>query len=199
MKALKKRRVQGPTTGCWTNKDPCVEEKERVRQPAARYAHKKKEKKKNIYFHTHTSMHVGMYACMRSESESELANQLSGILRKTNKQTSIRVCLCMHVCRRSESESASHSSPPLFKGVRVISACVHARVPCVCWSYFADLSTVSVCLPVHIVTQTHTHTHTSNTANTDKYKSSNDRTPTLSLEHTISVPSHKKHTHSRKQ
>jgi hypothetical protein len=77
--------------------------------------------------HTHTSMHVGMYACMRSESESECANQLSGILKK---KKSIRVCLCMHVCRRSESESASHSSPPLFKGVRVISACVcaHARV-----------------------------------------------------------------------
>jgi hypothetical protein len=27
-------------------------------------------------------MHVGMYDCMRSESESELGNKLSGILRK---------------------------------------------------------------------------------------------------------------------
>jgi hypothetical protein len=97
----------------------------------------------------------------------------------------------MHVCMRSESDSASHSSPPLFKGVRVISACVRARVPSVCWYYFANLSTVSVCLPVHTVTQT--LTHTSNTKNTDKYKPSNDRTPTLSLKESISVHSHKKH------
>ncbi len=29
---------------------------------------------------------------------------------------------------------------------------------CVCWYYFANLWTVSVCLPVHTVTQKHTHT-----------------------------------------
>jgi hypothetical protein len=104
-------------------------------------------------------MHVGMYACMRSESESELANPLSGILRKANKQTSILVCLSMYVCMRSESDSASHSSPPQLKGVRVMSACVRARVPCVFRHYFANRSTVSVCLPVHIVTLKHTHTH----------------------------------------
>ena len=65
-----------------------------------------------IYMHTHTSMHVGMCDCMRSESESELGHQLSGILRKASKQTCILVCLCMYMCMRSESESASHSSPP---------------------------------------------------------------------------------------
>ncbi len=74
------------------------------------------------------SMHVGMYDCMRSESESELGNQLSGILRKTSKQTCILVRLCMYLCMRSESESASHSSPPQLKGVRVISACARAFV-----------------------------------------------------------------------
>ena len=75
-------------------------------------------------------MHVGMYDRMRSESESELANQLSGVLRKANKQTNVLlVCLCMHVYMRSESESASHSSPPQLKGARVISAC--ARALCV--------------------------------------------------------------------
>jgi hypothetical protein len=37
--------------------------------------------------------------------------------------------VCMYACLRSESESATHSSPPQLKGVRVISAC--ARV-CVC-------------------------------------------------------------------
>jgi hypothetical protein len=78
--------------------------------------------------HTHTSMQVGVYDCMRSDSESELGHQLSGILRNLNKQTCILVCLCMYVCLRSESESASHSSPLQLKGVRVISACMSARV-----------------------------------------------------------------------
>ena len=69
-------------------------------------------------------MHVGLRDCMRGESESEFGNQLSSILRKANKQTCILVCLCMYVCMRIESDSASHSSPPQLKGVRVISACV---------------------------------------------------------------------------
>ncbi len=72
-------------------------------------------------------MHVGLRDCMRSESESEFGNQLSGIIRKPNKQTCILVCLCMYVCIRSESESASHSSPPQLRGVRVISTCVCAH------------------------------------------------------------------------
>jgi hypothetical protein len=133
---------------------------------------------------------------MRSESESELGNQLSGILRKENKQTCILVCL--YVCMRSESESASHSSPPQLKGVRVISACVcaHARLR---WYYFANLSRLSLfvcrCTPWH----QHTHTNTSNTKNTGKYMSINDRKSTLSLNHSISVLSHEKHAHSPKR
>jgi hypothetical protein len=75
----------------------------------------------------HASTHVGMYDCMRSESESELGYQLSGRLRKVNKQTCMLVCLCMYMCMRSESASASHSSPPQLKSVRVISACVRTR------------------------------------------------------------------------
>ena len=96
-------------------------------------------------------------------NNSELGNQLSGTLRKANKQTCILVCLCMYVCMRIESESASHSSPPQLKRFRVISACVCARL---CWYYFANLSTVSVCLLVHTVTHTHTHTHTQATLKT---------------------------------
>ncbi len=59
-----------------------------------------------------------------------------------------------------------------------------------CWYYFTNLFTVSVCLPVHAVTRTHTHTlntqhthtqatltqkntHTSHTKNTGKYMSIN--------------------------
>ena len=90
-----------------------------------------------------------------------------------SKQTNVPVCLCMYVCMRSESESASHSSPPQLKGVRVISACVCTR--CVCWYYFANLSTVSVCLPVHTVTQKNTNTHKQQPQKTSKYMSSNER------------------------
>ena len=73
-------------------------------------------------------MHVGMYDCMRSESESELANQLSGILKQTDTNMHTCVSVYVNVCMRSESASASHSSPPQLKGVRVISACACARV-----------------------------------------------------------------------
>ncbi len=69
-----------------------------------------------------------MYDCMRSESESELSNQLSGMLNKINNQTCITVCLCMYMFIQSDRESASHSSSPQLKGVRVTSACVCVRV-----------------------------------------------------------------------
>ena len=62
----------------------------------------------------------------------------------------------MYVYEERE-RSASHSSPPQLKRVRVISARVRA-LACVCWYYFANLSTVSVCLPVRTVTQKHAHT-----------------------------------------
>ena len=144
--------------------------------------------------HRHTSMHVGIYDCMRSDSESELGHQLSGILRKANKQTCMLVCLCMYVCMRSESESASHSSPPQLKGVRVISACVCAST---CWQYSANFS--AVCLSAGAHRDTKTQTHISHTKNTGKYTSSNDRKSTLALKHSISILSHEKHTHSPKR
>jgi hypothetical protein len=84
-------------------------------------------KRTNIYIHRHTGMRSGIYDCMRSDNESELANQLSAILRKANKQTCILVCLCMHVCMRSESESAAHSSPPQLSRVCEWSLHLHAR------------------------------------------------------------------------
>ena len=74
--------------------------------------------------------------------------------------------------------------------------CVCARV---CSYYLANLSTVSLHLPVHTVTQK-THSHTQATLKTQgKYMSSNDRKSTLSLKHSISVLSHEKHAHSLKR
>ncbi len=61
------------------------------------------------------------------------------------------VCECMCVLVRSENKSASHSSPPKLKCVRVISAYVSA-----CSSTISLISLYCVCF----VTQKHTHTHT---------------------------------------
>ena len=66
-----------------------------------------------------------------SKRNRKLGRQLSGILRKANKQqmyiylyTNTQCTyVYMHDCLRSDGESASHSSPPQLKGVRVISAC----------------------------------------------------------------------------
>jgi hypothetical protein len=77
-----------------------------VREPAARYPQRKKKstKRSNMYTHTHThtSMNVGMYDCKRSESESELGNQLSGILRKENKP-------CIEEKQRVRPQATSHT------------------------------------------------------------------------------------------
>ncbi len=93
MKARQKCWLAGPTTGCWPKKDNCIEEKQRVRDPAVRSTKKSKQANKNICIHIHTA-HI--FVCM--------------------------------IVWRSESESASHSSPPQLKGVRVISACVRTCV-----------------------------------------------------------------------
>ncbi len=98
----------------------------------------------------------------KKHTHTELGNQPSGILRKANKKKCILVCLCMYMCMRHESESASHSSPPQLKGVRVISACAHR---CVCTGTTSLISlTVSVCL--HTVTQKHTKATLKAQANT---------------------------------
>jgi hypothetical protein len=62
MKARQKRRAAGPTTGCRTNEDACIEEKQKVSPPAVRYA------QKNIYIDRDTLQ----------THESELGHQLSG-------------------------------------------------------------------------------------------------------------------------
>ena len=138
-------------------------------------------------------MHVGMYDCMRSESESELGHQLSGILRKPHKQTCILVSVYVCVYEEREQISVTLVTTAAQGCASDLCTCARARV---CWYYFANLSTVSVCLPVHTVTQKHSHTHTKITG---QYMSSHDRKSTLSLQHSISVLSHAQHAHSLKR
>jgi hypothetical protein len=63
MKAWKKHRVAGPTTGCCTNKVACIKEKQRVRELAARDTQKNKQKK-NKYIHACTDTQGRMLVCM---------------------------------------------------------------------------------------------------------------------------------------
>ena len=63
--------------------------------------------------HRHTSMHVGMIDCIRSDSESELGNQLSGILRKASKPTCILVYLNVCTSRTRMCAGTISLIPPL--------------------------------------------------------------------------------------
>ena len=56
MKARQKFRLAGPTTGCYSIQDTCIEEKQRVRQTAVVYTQKSKQTT-YIYTHTHTHIH----------------------------------------------------------------------------------------------------------------------------------------------
>ncbi len=114
---------------------------------------------------------------MRSESESELGNQLSGILRKASKQICIWQHTCVsvfvYVCAERERISVTLVTTAAQACVSDLCMCVHARV------FAGTISLISLlglfCLPVHTVTQTHTHTHTSNTKKKGKYMSSQPR------------------------
>jgi hypothetical protein len=107
--------------------------------------------------------------------------------------THMYACLYVWLSVRSESESASHSSPPQLKGVRVISAeayirlCCHRKkrkeisthaCTCTCVLRSNNFGQTTV-----IYTHTYTHSHTSNTFTQAQY----------------SVNSHKKHAHSPKR
>jgi hypothetical protein len=105
--------------------------------------------------HTHTSMHVGMYACMRSESESECANQLSGILKKKK----IHTCVSEYVCVYEERERLSVTLvPTAVQGCASdLCMCVRARA---CAGIISLISLL--CLFVYRCTpwQKHINTHT---------------------------------------
>ncbi len=146
-----------------------------------------------------------MLVCMIvwSESESELGHQLSSILR--SKQTNMHTCVSVFVCVWGARVNQRHTRH--HRSSRVCAWFLHVRAR---WHYFANLSTVSVCLPVHTVTHdcvcvfmchTHTITHmcscdtTIHTKNTGQYMPSNDWISTLStLKRSISETRHK-HTH----
>ncbi len=106
----------------------------------------------------------------------------------------VSVGMCVCGARANQRHTRHHRSS------RVCEWCLHVCASaCAFWYYLANASTVSVCLTVCLQVHTKTHTHTSNTKNTGQYMSRNDRKSTLSLNHSISVPSHDQHAHSLKR
>ena len=82
-----------------------------------------------------------------------------------SKQTNMHTCVSVYVYVHTEREKISVTLVTTAAQGYASDLCMCARAR-VCWYFFANISTASVCLPVHTVTQTHTQTHTSNTQNT---------------------------------
>ncbi len=113
-----------------------------------------------------------------------------------NKQTNVHTCVSVYGCMYEERERISVTLVTVTTS-RVCQWSLHVRARAyVCWYYFV-ISLLR--LFVYRCTPWHKHTHTINTKNTGQYMSSNDGTPTLSIEHSISVLRHEKHAHSPKQ
>ena len=158
MKDWQKCLVAGPTTGCQTNKDSCIEEKNRVRQPSVRYTQKNKQKK-NKYINTHTHKYACWYVWLYEERQRSRVRQpavrCTQKFKQTNMHTRVSVYVCVHEERQRiivtlVTTAAQGCASDLWM-------CAHAHV---CWYCFPNLSTVSVHLPVHTVAQkTISHTH----------------------------------------
>ena len=85
----------------------------------------------------------------------------------------MHTCVSVYVCVYEDRERISVTLVTTAAQACPSDLCMCSRAR-VCWYYFANLSTVFVCLPVHTVTQKK-HEHTRHTKNTGQYMSSNDR------------------------
>ena len=130
----------------------------------------KTNKQKNKYIHTQTRKYACWYVCLYEERERIRVRQPAVRYTQQNTQTNMHTCVSVYVHVYAERGWIS-----VTLVTTAAQACASDRWICaralVCSYYFANLSTVSLHLPVHTVTQnththTHTHTHTSNTKNT---------------------------------
>ncbi len=96
MKARQKQRVTGPTTDCCSNQEPCIEEKQRVREQAVRYTQKNKKKGTNIY--AHTRQYACWYVFVYEEWERIRVQQPAVRYTQQNKQTNTHNCVSVSVC-----------------------------------------------------------------------------------------------------
>jgi hypothetical protein len=158
MKARQKRRMAGPTTGCSPIEVSCIEEKQRVRRPAVKNSGKKR-KKKNKYVQTPTHKYACWYVLLSEQRERIRVRQPAVRYNHKSKQTNMHTCVSVYVYVHEERERISITLVTTAAQGCPSDLCMCVRA-CMCWYYFTNLSTVSVCLPEHIVvTQTRTHTH----------------------------------------
>ncbi len=131
-----------------------------LRQAAVRCIQENKQKK-------NTDTEACMLLCMIVWARDRIRVRQTAV-RYTQKKKNMTTCVSVYVCvcgaRANQRRTRHHRSSRVCEW-----CCLNVRA-CVCWCYFANLSTVSVCLPVHTVTQTHTHTQaTLETCNDRKY------------------------------
>jgi hypothetical protein len=153
MKARKKRRVPGQTTGYWTKQAPFIEEKQRVRQSAVRYTDKNNPKQnKNIHTPTHK------YACwcvwLHEERQRIRVRQVYSE-KQTNRHAFLCVCVC--ICVQGERISVTLVTTAAQACPSDLCMCV-----CVCAGTISLISVLCLlvcrctrCTPWHVNTHTH--------------------------------------------
>ncbi len=110
----------------------------------------------NLYIHRHK--YACWYVWLYEERERIRVRPPTVRYTQKNKQTNMDTCVSVYVYAEREWIIIPLVTTAAQACASDLSLRVCARV--CAGSYFANLSTVSVCLPVHTVTQTHTHTHT---------------------------------------
>ncbi len=172
MKARQKCRLTGPTAGCWTNKDTCIEEKQRVRHSCRVYSDKQtimKARQKCRLTGPTTGCCTNKETCIE-EKQGVYVNRMSRVCECAlttcacvccyylpNKST-VSVCLSIHVCPCVLMLLKQCSGPMQQQAFDGSNSC-------------------------HIYTRVYTHSHTFNTFTQAQY----------------SVNSHEKHENSPKR
>ncbi len=105
-KARRKCPVAGPKTGCRTKQAPCIEEKQRVRQPPIRYTQQNKTKK-NKYMHEQTHKYACWYAWLYEERQRIRVRPPAVRYTQKSKQTCMHSRVPVNVCVYEERERIS--------------------------------------------------------------------------------------------
>jgi hypothetical protein len=113
-KAQQKFGVAGPTTGCCTNSAACIEEKQRVRQPAVVYT----QKCKQTYIYTHTQRYT--------QYVRRIVWGATDTYIHTHTQVCMLACLIFWGARANQRHTRQHHSS------RLCQWSLHVCV-CVCW------------------------------------------------------------------
>jgi hypothetical protein len=160
MNARQKCPVAGPTTGCCSNKAPCVEEKQRVRQPAVMHT-QTKQTKKSKYIQTHTHKYACWYVRLYDQRGRIRVRQPAVTYTQKSKQTNMHTCVSVYLYVSEERERISVTlvTTAAQGCASDLSMCVYARM-CVLALFRSSLHCVCLSAGAHRDFKTHIHTHT---------------------------------------